>query len=1371
MRSRFFYILIVFGFSLQAFAQDRNLEWNFKSQDDIQGWTFSHLSDVKVENGVLRVNMTGNDPFLVSPSINLEARRWQVVGMRVKTNSGDEDGDLFFTNTNEGPFGGFNGKKRVSWSPIGDNQWHEYRIYPFWNAEKSIVKFRIDFPNLRQTDVGKRSAEIAWIRVVDLGQPPNLDDANWDFKQADIPFEPTDGLKTQKIEEGLKTVLSETADGFLMSKPFSVEVDHIGYWVCIAFADAEPGMGTLRFATDTGGFRDVPFIIDGKGVCNVNLGNQKGWDGNLQMIGVKPGDKPNAQATIRAIRISETPLGPPRIKVDTENSGLVNAINRVGQKLAFETRLDNIGGKPAEVQWKLILPDGLAFFPGTEPKILTIEPGVQTKLSCDLVAEKPFAGNIRLEITAFRTGRNYAETDIPVSIGPSLNLPKASYVPEPKPVKSDYEISALYYGGWHFRSEWDRIERSQPIRKPVLGWYDESNPECIDWQIKWAVENGIQNFFVCWYWNRGAQHKNEWVAAFPKAKYKSYLKWCVMWANHHGGGTHSEEDQEKVVDYWIEHFFKTSEYHTIDGKPVVMLWSPKEMDDDIREIERKKGNELKQGEGVKRMLELSRRKVVAAGLKGIYFMCMKHPEGSTDPMDIEWLAEAGFDSTTIYHYMEDGGKAANKRLFDFKLVAESSLPFWEAWKKASPIPFQPNISSGWDDRPWNNHKTIYGRTVPLFRNILQDYKKFAAQSGLKRVMLAPMNEWGEGSYLEPNREFGFGMYEAVREELCQKPEDGWPLNFGPSDIGLGPYDLPPTDQISRTSWDFSTGFQGWTVGAQIEQFQAADGRLTFKTTGTDPVMNVPLALVPASNFDRLVVRMKVTPASSSDSAQIFWMTPSMNTLEEASVRVPLKNDESFHDYTFDLSENKRWKGRISGLRFDPSNRHDVAIEIESIALLGPDSVTESFDSTKSDVVKNASNRELQLKIIDDWKVRFKHGAVSIDFEIERPEIVQISDEKLNTLPVYNEKGAPYNRGACLAGVRAQECSVFGAIDLKSVIVQDEKKEKTFRADSDYKIDSWGRIGRLEDGEITEKQPVFVSYGYAKMRLDSIVLRGDGSKPVLRQGTAHVSQPELPILKENEKRLANIWIYGAMPKLTDESLFPVFADHYPESMKKEQSVAERLLPKTLKKLQNGGKVHVLAWGDSVTDANYLPDKNDRWQIQFVERLRKAFPKAEIVLTTQGWGARNSKSFLDEPPGSPHNYMEKIVGANADLVVMEFINDSWYSEQVIFERYKKILTDFNEVGTEWIILTPHYMRADMMGLKSNKNIDDDPRPYVQYIRKFGRENNVAVAEGSKRYGHLWRQGIPYQTLLMNSINHPNGFGMSLFADALMELFPTP
>ncbi|MBO7680159.1 MAG: glycoside hydrolase family 99-like domain-containing protein, partial [Thermoguttaceae bacterium] len=179
-----------------------------------------------------------------------------------------------------------------------------------------------------------------------------------------------------------------------------------------------------------------------------------------------------------------------------------------------------------------------------------------------------------------------------------------------------------------------------------------------------------------------------------------------------------------------------------------------------------------------------------AGYPGIYFIAMKWPEDSTDPACIQWLKDAGFDCTSIYHYMSPGPDQPVDYTFDFDKVVSSSLPWCQRRLQTGILPFLPNLSSGWDDRPWNNHLVIANRTVEKFRKICEDMKAYLAESGQKRILIAPVNEWGEGSYIEPNREFGFGMYEALRETFGKKPEGGWPLFYGPTDVGLGPYDYP-----------------------------------------------------------------------------------------------------------------------------------------------------------------------------------------------------------------------------------------------------------------------------------------------------------------------------------------------------------------------------------------------------------------------------------------------------------------------------------------------------------------------------------------------------------------------------------------------------
>ena len=201
-------------------------------------------------------------------------------------------------------------------------------------------------------------------------------------------------------------------------------------------------------------------------------------------------------------------------------------------------------------------------------------------------------------------------------------LPLFGYVPEPRPVKSAVEITALYYPGTEHMPEWDMVAQTRPEIKPLLGWYDEGNPEVIDWQIKWAVEHGISSFCVDWYWNKGRRRLEHWVKGYYKARYRKHLRWYMMYANHNQPGSHSTEDQIAVTKYWIDNYFKTPEYYTIDGKPVVCYWDPGNLDRDFIAEAGAKGEKLKEGEGVRRALAISEKMAKEAGLPGIHWQIM-----------------------------------------------------------------------------------------------------------------------------------------------------------------------------------------------------------------------------------------------------------------------------------------------------------------------------------------------------------------------------------------------------------------------------------------------------------------------------------------------------------------------------------------------------------------------------------------------------------------------------------------------------------------------------------------------------------------------------------------------------------------------------
>ena len=85
---------------------------------------------------------------------------------------------------------------------------------------------------------------------------------------------------------------------------------------------------------------------------------------------------------------------------------------------------------------------------------------------------------------------------------------------------------------------------------------------------------------------------------------------------------------------------------------------------------------------------------------------------------------------------------------------------------------------------------IHRRTPALFERLLQQAKTFCEDHDKPILILGPLNEWGEGSYIEPCTELGFEMLGAIRRVFGKGTSASWPLNISPSDVGLGPYDFP-----------------------------------------------------------------------------------------------------------------------------------------------------------------------------------------------------------------------------------------------------------------------------------------------------------------------------------------------------------------------------------------------------------------------------------------------------------------------------------------------------------------------------------------------------------------------------------------------------
>ncbi|MBE6405899.1 MAG: SGNH/GDSL hydrolase family protein [Lentisphaerae bacterium] len=350
-------------------------------------------------------------------------------------------------------------------------------------------------------------------------------------------------------------------------------------------------------------------------------------------------------------------------------------------------------------------------------------------------------------------------------------------------------------------------------------------------------------------------------------------------------------------------------------------------------------------------------------------------------------------------------------------------------------------------------------------------------------------------------------------------------------------------------------------------------------------------------------------------------------------------------------------------------------------------------------------------------------------------------------------------------------SCYGGLIAESVRITCTDMKITYQKGKDFTVNAkMSRVSKVKTSAM--KFPVYFHYSYRWHRIDSVILK-DG-KLSYRTGKEVMIIPAVPALNPGEVRVANVYLSPDTTKLTEGNCYPISEQFYPV---KRPPVADKLLPKTMKKLRNGEPILILAWGDSITNIGYeIPNwKKARWQVQFVNGLKKRFPNAKIKLVTEAWGGHNSNHYLDPKqnpgPGMPHNYQERILNRKPDLIVSEWFNDGWMSYSLLTgskSNYKKMLYDFRKIGAEWIIITPQYGSPyGPFDAASQKNIVHRSQ-YLSFLRQFAPANRIPLADVSARYVRLSKQGVPVLALGTYGV-HPGQAGLKVFADALLDLFP--
>lgn len=492
-----------------------------------------------------------------------------------------------------------------------------------------------------------------------------------------------------------------------------------------------------------------------------------------------------------------------------------------------------------------------------------------------------------------------------------------AYVPRPQPVRGKYEVGVYYFPGWQTAASWKPL-LPFPERKPLLGYYREGDPEVADWHIKWAVEHGITFFIYDWYWVKGATSLMHALHdGYFKSRYHRYLKFCLLWANHNPPNTSSEEDLLSVTNFWIENYFWRREYFRIDRKPVVIIFSPRRLTDDMG------------SEAVRAAFGKMRALCASNGLDGLYLIACAWPNAD----DLDRIAAEGYDAATGYNYPDAGLAGRPSAPYDDMVTGYSDI--WQKFLRLAKIPYLIPMTPGWDSRPWHGTKALVrsNPTPEKFADMCQRARGLldSKAPGLvpNTVIIEAWNEFGEGSYIEPHHGFRFGYLEAIRETFAPPDEAAPHRDITPGDVGLGPYDVVGLFSAAKPDWNFDSDAQGWTGFMQLTDVCVKDGCLQARSLGGDPAFRLPPVRIDASRYRRLVVRMRV---DKGGGAQLFWSTRKWPESEKSSVGWQLASDGEFHEYVIDLSAECCWRGMIESLRFDPTYKADAQIAIDYLRI-------------------------------------------------------------------------------------------------------------------------------------------------------------------------------------------------------------------------------------------------------------------------------------------------------------------------------------------------------------------------------------------------------------------------------------------------------
>jgi len=299
-------------------------------------------------------------------------------------------------------------------------------------------------------------------------------------------------------------------------------------------------------------------------------------------------------------------------------------------------------------------------------------------------------------------------------------------------------------------------------RKPLIGYYDDTNQAAVDWMIKMGLEHGVSLYVYDWYWYNGQKFLHESLEnTFLKSKYISEypdkLKFAVMFTDFYPFEytyADAKTDLLNMMDYMIKNYFTRLQYFKIDNKPVLFIYDQ---------------GLLSRNLGTKQAADLFSQWKQMVKNAGYSDLLLISEAASLTPVHGCGDASLGINGNTYYAWITPSQTDSSGLKYDtYDNFIQTYKNEWNALSACPGVSYYfPTISPGWDNTPVDgngvNGSLFTYSTPDKYKIMAQAAKDFVDQKNYnpKIIINEAWDEWGEGAVLAPTVKWDFGYLDAL----------------------------------------------------------------------------------------------------------------------------------------------------------------------------------------------------------------------------------------------------------------------------------------------------------------------------------------------------------------------------------------------------------------------------------------------------------------------------------------------------------------------------------------------------------------------------------------------------------------------------------